>query len=361
MKITIVGAGISGLVAAFYLQKKHDVTIIEKTPRAGGWIQSVEKDGFLFELGPRGFRPHPHTLQLAEALGLKPIAASFKKRYLLQNDKLCPFSFALLLKNGLLRDLATKPSKKEDETISEFFERHFSAKFVENIVDPAVKGIFGGDIHKLSIRSCFPSLWARDQKKGSLLHFPKPKKPPLYSFLHGMEELTRALSQRVNIQYNTSFDDDYSQDCTILTAKVMDIPYLSLTTISMGWHRATLPKRGFGFLVPSKENKDFLGMTWDSEIFPQQRGKTRICVMMRKKNEGVALDAAKRYLGLQDPDALFVHKAKQAIPQYPLNYHLMLAEKKWPPNIYLLGSNINVAVNDCISSAMKLAWTLNER
>ncbi len=35
-KIAIIGGGIAGLTAAYYLNKKHDITLFEKEDRLGG-------------------------------------------------------------------------------------------------------------------------------------------------------------------------------------------------------------------------------------------------------------------------------------------------------------------------------------
>ena len=46
-KIGIIGGGISGLTTAFLLKNKgFNVTLIEKSERVGGNIQTVEIDGF---------------------------------------------------------------------------------------------------------------------------------------------------------------------------------------------------------------------------------------------------------------------------------------------------------------------------
>src|SRR6185295_3820204 len=51
--VAVIGAGITGLTAAFYLQrKKIPVTVYEAGSRAGGVIQSVRQDGYLAEFGP---------------------------------------------------------------------------------------------------------------------------------------------------------------------------------------------------------------------------------------------------------------------------------------------------------------------
>ena len=51
--VAIIGAGITGLTAAFYLKRAGvPVTVFESSGRAGGVIQSLRKDGFLAEFGP---------------------------------------------------------------------------------------------------------------------------------------------------------------------------------------------------------------------------------------------------------------------------------------------------------------------
>ena len=44
MKIAIIGAGISGLTAAYYLQQKHDLTVYESAQRIGGHTATVDVD-----------------------------------------------------------------------------------------------------------------------------------------------------------------------------------------------------------------------------------------------------------------------------------------------------------------------------
>ena len=51
--VAIIGAGITGLTAAFYLKRQGvPVTVYEGSGRVGGVIQSIRKDGFLAEFRP---------------------------------------------------------------------------------------------------------------------------------------------------------------------------------------------------------------------------------------------------------------------------------------------------------------------
>src|SRR5687768_15535 len=93
--IGIIGGGISGLVAAFLLKKKgFNVELFEKSAAVGGNIQTIKRDGFLIEQGPNSLLKSPRLVDLIKELKLEtellPANPSAKKRYVLQNGKLCP-------------------------------------------------------------------------------------------------------------------------------------------------------------------------------------------------------------------------------------------------------------------------------
>lgn len=74
-KIAIIGAGISGLSLAWYLQKFHQngsITLFEKENRYGGMIET-SCDPFFFEKGPRTFSATrcKELLDLIHAIGLE--------------------------------------------------------------------------------------------------------------------------------------------------------------------------------------------------------------------------------------------------------------------------------------------------
>ena len=74
-KFAIIGSGISGLSLAWYLSRKIDpkqIVLIEKDSKLGGWIDTTKEDGFLFERGPRTFRPSKskELIELIEDVGM---------------------------------------------------------------------------------------------------------------------------------------------------------------------------------------------------------------------------------------------------------------------------------------------------
>lgn len=232
-KIVILGAGISGLATAWFLKQFLDdavqITILEKSCRAGGWIESLRLQEFLFEQGPRSCRTKGNgreTLQLVEELGLQGqiIAAhpSARSRFvyhqkhlhaLPRNPLLLPFN--PLMKGWLKacwRDWTSPKSAEGDESLQTFFSRRLGGDWCDRLVDPFVSGIYAGDSRKLSIQSCFPLLWQWEQEQGSLLKgaWRHPKRPasestfisewekePIFSFKQGMEGLTDELAKQL--------------------------------------------------------------------------------------------------------------------------------------------------------------------
>src|SRR6267142_7137142 len=91
--VAIIGAGITGLTAGFYLQRKGiPVTVYEAGSRAGGVIQSIRKDGFLAESGPNTIlETSPKISKLIRDLNLESRrihpGPEAKNRYVVRDKK----------------------------------------------------------------------------------------------------------------------------------------------------------------------------------------------------------------------------------------------------------------------------------
>ncbi len=214
--VVIIGGGISGLSAAFFL-KKHGIPflLLEKSDHVGGVMNSFEEEGYLLEEGPTTFmgmmspiQEMIKTLHLESRL-MTPEKSS-KKRYIYKEGSLhgVPlnpfhlFSSSLLSLRGKLRLLQEPliPRRKDtgDETVAQFFRRRIGDEATESLVDPFVSGIYGGDMRELSVQAIFPHLAEWERKFGSLMKgFFKHKGPKkdrtLYSFKKGLGELPRAI------------------------------------------------------------------------------------------------------------------------------------------------------------------------
>lgn len=390
--IIILGGGITGLAAAFYLSPYAQVTLIEKSARLGGWIRSVRHGPFLFECGPRGFRSTGQEItHLMQILGLQTISSSpiSKTRFIAHGGHLKAITPWFLFKHGMLqalcKDLTRSPSSREDETLEAFFRRHFGRRLTQALMPSLIRGIFGGDYRQLSARSCCPILWERDQTHGSILPS-LLSRASLLTCVGGMERLVDALGRSIHYRLNTAVialgkncvflpDERLEADVIVsaLPASALcpllgisdPLSYATLSTVNFGWHRALLQQRGYGFLVPDTR---VMGMTWDSEIFPQHGPGTRLCTMISGEAEEAQLiadaqKAVKHYCGITaPPDAILTSTARHAIPQYALGHHRWLHHLKQhlPRDVYAIGSSFHgVSLNDCIADAARLAHVLS--
>lgn len=239
-RVIILGAGISGLSAAWYLGRTGlplEITVLEKSSRSGGWLHTDHTTGYHFEKGPRTFKVDkcPSTMRLISELGLQDEViwseARPHHRYLWLEGELHrfptnPVSFLLSpITKGFIWALLTewkKPTKAGDETVWEFVLRRFNYDVARLFFDPMVVGIFGGDIRKISVKACFPKLKNWEEKYGSLTkglfaQMKEKKGQPKYSqdiesvplsaifsFRCGIEQLTQSLVNQIpaSMHYN---------------------------------------------------------------------------------------------------------------------------------------------------------------
>jgi len=185
--VAIIGAGVTGLTAAFYLKRAGvPVTVFEAGPRAGGVIQSLRRDGFLAEFGPNTLlETSPKIAWLIRDAGLEsrklatdPAAeARYVARY--RQPIEMPGSpagffatrlFTVRAKLAVLREPFVKPRRDGvEESIAEFVVRRFNQEFLDHAVDAMVAGIYAGDPHKLSLPHAFPKLKALEDNYGSMI------------------------------------------------------------------------------------------------------------------------------------------------------------------------------------------------
>lgn len=74
LKIAIVGGGIAGLTAAYYLNKKHQIKLFEKSHRLGGnayAYQSRSGDNLDIAVAAFGKKGYPHFYALLDELNIK--------------------------------------------------------------------------------------------------------------------------------------------------------------------------------------------------------------------------------------------------------------------------------------------------
>lgn len=184
--VAIIGAGITGLTAAFRLhQRGLRVKVFERAPHAGGAIRTIREDGWLVEAGPNSVQyGAPHLKQLIADLGLdgdmQPANPAAKKRFIVRNGWFMPVPagpgqffrtplFGFRTKLSLFTELFSRPRvRNTDVSLAELVRSHYTQELVDYAVNPLIAGIYAGDPEKLSVKCAFPMLWEAERTKGSL-------------------------------------------------------------------------------------------------------------------------------------------------------------------------------------------------
>jgi protoporphyrinogen/coproporphyrinogen III oxidase len=198
-RIAIIGGGVSGLSAAYTLEKQRkkgaelNYVLFEASSRFGGVIATERVDDFVIEAGPDSFLSEkPWAADLCRELGLgdQLIASNDAERrtYILLNGRLVPLPDGLMFmvptnfsaaffsslfswptKLRFLREWFYRPTPDLPEsTAAEFVERHYGREMVERIADPLLSGVYGGAADELSASSVLARFVEIESKQGSL-------------------------------------------------------------------------------------------------------------------------------------------------------------------------------------------------
>lgn len=365
-RVAVIGGGITGLTAAYMLARAREAgkavseLLIEGSDRLGGVIRTDHLEGFVLEGGPDSFiSEKPEAAALCRELGLGDslIGSNDEERhtYILHDGQLVSLPEGLMLLaptrvwsvlSSPLLPLSAKlmvgtewfvtPTKrpKTDESIATFVRRHFGKAMVDNIVEPLLAGVYGGDVGSLSVESVLPRFREMEERYGSLIRGASAAKKQwkkaikkkarrgagdhdiaslFVTLKDGLGELIKALEaqldpsrvhlgqrvvaiEKIERSWKSPYrircegDQTYDVDAIVLAlpvhecakfidplnadlAKALDdIPYSSAITVNLAYDEEVLPllPPGFGFLVPSKEGRRLLACTFVHKKFPHR-------------------------------------------------------------------------------------------
>ncbi len=196
-KIAVVGAGISGLTVAWYLERllpTAQIDVFESADKIGGVIQTSISDPFLAELGADNFATLvPDALRMVEEMGIRDEFigpnADHRIAQVVRNGKVHPIpnGFSLMQPTRLSAVLTTpilSPSGRarllaefcikqrksdEDESVESFAVRRLGRECFERLVEPIVGGIFTARAETLSMQAAMPQFVAMEREFGGLI------------------------------------------------------------------------------------------------------------------------------------------------------------------------------------------------
>jgi oxygen-dependent protoporphyrinogen oxidase len=316
------------------------------------------------------------------------------------------------------------------QSIAEFVTRRLGKEFLDYAINPFVAGVYAGRPEELSVKSAFPKLYALEEEYGGLIvgtirSIRKRKKSKevskqsakMFSFKDGMIALPEAIKRKLGNRVQTSVevisvrktsDENFGvtyregeQTLTLLADVVLstvpaykaaelfknfdetlvkhlnDIYYPPVLVLYLVYERSAIgqPLDGFGFLIPEKEEKSFLGAIWSSVIFPNRSDKTKAAFTLfigGSRDAGFVddveqnvIDRTRREFELimkisAEPVLISKRFWPKAIPQYNIGYveHENFFDHFEKDNKgIILGGNYRggISIGDCIKNAELVA------
>ena len=200
--VVIVGGGIAGLAAAFFLRDEPvRVTVLEGSPRLGGklsvsevagvpvdegaealLVTRPEGTGLIAEVGLAGDRMAPGTT--SSAIWTLGALRSLPRRQFMG----VPADLAELTRSGVVsdagaarasQDLELPPVTRDgDVPVAAFVGARFGAEVVDRLVDPLLGGVYAGRSCDLSFDATMPVLAAASRRYRSLAQAAGSLLPP---------------------------------------------------------------------------------------------------------------------------------------------------------------------------------------
>ncbi|XP_057823982.1 protoporphyrinogen oxidase, mitochondrial isoform X2 [Cryptomeria japonica] len=410
--VAVLGGGVSGLAAAYKLKCQGvAVTVFEADERIGGKITSISQDGLIWEKGANTMtESEPEVKQLIDELGIRgqqqfPIMQN--KRYIVKNGEpqLLPsnpltligskFLSARAKVNFYMEPILWKRRKPEEilgsdskqESVGDFFRRHFGEEIVDYILDPFVAGTTGADTESVSMQHAFPEMWDLEERFGSIIiggmrsiwsrkktekdtkvSEGKKRQRGSFSFMGGLQTLTNALSTKLEEESLKLQSSVLSLSCDLhgnpshsswsinyarngykdpvqeesFDAVIMTVTYLPISVIITTFKKQDVqrPLEGFGILVPSKEEKNgfqTLGTIFSSSMFPDRAPSdqylfTTLIGGSRNKNLAKSSSKELQEVALNDLNRLL------GIEKYPLTVKHVYWSEAFP--LYSLNHNL---------------------
>lgn len=237
-KVIIIGGGIAGLAAAWYLQQDDvQYTLLESNDRFGGLIYTKYEQDCAVEFGPDAFITRkPWARDLVREIGLDDeliaVNDTPERIYVLADGKLAllPAGLRLLVPTDIgaflasplmslpgklraLMDMFVPPREEDsDESLADFIIRRMGQEALDKIADPLLAGVYNADMHEQSILATFPQYRALEKEHGSLIRgmlareeaaqarttdTETPAAPALVSFKGGMSQFINTLASKL--------------------------------------------------------------------------------------------------------------------------------------------------------------------
>jgi oxygen-dependent protoporphyrinogen oxidase len=315
------------------------------------------------------------------------------------------------------------------QSIADFVKRRLGQEFLDYAINPFVAGVYAGNPEDLSVKSSFPKLYELEEKYGGLIvgtvksikerrqRAEKSKQSArMFSFRDGMQKLPAAIASWLGDRIYTFCDVSSIEkkgngfriiynnaghhkeiECDIListvpaytaaelfkswdeklTEHLNAVYYPPVLALMLGYNKESIRQSldGFGFLVPAKERRSFLGAIWSSVIFPNRTDDDKAAFTLfvggARDPEVGNIDKEilikkvrgefEKIMGITEEPVYIGYKYwAKAIPQYNLGYieherYFDEFEKRNPGLNFSGNYRGGISIGDCLKNGELLA------
>ena len=166
-RTTIIGAGLSGLIAAYKLIRAgHEVEIFDGDDRVGGLIKTLQTPYGIVETAAHSIRATPYVASFLAELGVPVHAAKTAKRAIHRQGKNRTWPLSVLETLNFIKNISCRRIQRNQTILGQFGRFHLGNAAADHLLQPMANGIFATPIDNLDYRAAFPDF---DPKPGDTL------------------------------------------------------------------------------------------------------------------------------------------------------------------------------------------------
>jgi oxygen-dependent protoporphyrinogen oxidase len=358
-KVAIVGAGFSGMTLAWALQKDgFQVEVFEEKGKAGGLIQTNHSE-VMVETAAHALLNSQDVEELFRDLGIKMVQAGYRSnsKWIFRGE---PRKWPLTWSESL-KSIGFPRKAQPGQSVEDWAKKNLSEAFNHYLLSPALQGVYGVPSRRLSAQLILRGFRDRATRP------PRSKFRGSVAPAGGMIEIFEKLSQKIHIHFNSQklvseLKDQF--DAVVIATSLHQarelikpqsgalsealgrVPFVSLTSVTIGLDRPSARPAGFGCLFPQSEKFESLGVLFNSDIF-EGRGAgnetwifgsdlshlsgqqiLNLIFKDRKKLDPTSIDI--RYCE--------IHRWPQVLPLYGFELEMALSSEFWKVDPFRFGA-----------------------
>lgn len=182
--VVVVGAGITGLAAAWFLRQSPDpprVTVLEASAEVGGKLKAGSLGGHAVDAGAESMlarRPEARDLATAAGLGAALVEPTTSAARVMVDGRLLPFpagtilgvpadlralaASGVLTRRGMARVRAERllpvTAEHGDVSVGRYVTARLGREVTERLVEPLLGGVYAGSAATLSLEATMPAI-----------------------------------------------------------------------------------------------------------------------------------------------------------------------------------------------------------